>query len=245
MTEGPSVRRYVDYLNYSKGRKVKKIMFSYKKLKEYESKLKGKVFHKADSLGKNLVLFIGSYAIRIHFMMYGSMKMDYSEIKNPRFIRVHMEIGSKNYYIYAAPVIEVLKKNDEKILGLLSSRSRDILSDEFSIDEAILKLRNYSGEEIAPLLLDQNILAGVGNIYKNEALFYAQINPKTLVKDLNDDDLKRIIVHAQDLMKIAVHGKMRWLVFRQTNRPCKACNTPIKQFKQNGRWTYWCTLCQK
>lgn len=244
ITEGNSVKRYVDYLNESKGKTVEKITFSYKKLKEYEDILTNDKFHGADSLGKNLMLFIGDYVIRIHFMMYGTMKLNYSEIKNPRFIRVHLSVSDKNYYIYAAPVIEITKKDDHKIVELLNSKDRDILADEFLIDKAIRKLRKYDNDEIAPLLLDQNILAGVGNIFKNEALYHARVNPRTLVKNLSDEKLKEIVEHTRRLMKIAIHNKSTWLVFRQTNRLCKICNTPIKQFKQKGRWTYWCTSCQ-
>lgn len=149
-----------------------------------------------------------------------------------------------------------LSPNQEK------PRGKDILSSDFSLkyfQSLILK----SQRPIKQLLLDQNKLAGIGNIYANEALFLAKINPKA--RNLNLEQSKKLyrallktihlgIKHqgssASDQMYILPNGltgkhQNYLMVYQKEKQPCINCQTPIKKIKQGGRSSFYCPNCQK
>jgi len=141
-------------------------------------------------------------------------------------------------------------------------RGKDILSSDFSLNyfqSLILK----SQRPIKQLLLDQNKLAGIGNIYANEALFLAKINPRA--RNLNLKQSKKLyrallktinlgIKHqgssASDQMYILPNGttgkhQNYLMVYQKEKQPCLNCQTPIKKIKQGSRSSFYCPNCQK
>ena len=116
---------------------------------------------------------------------------------------------------------------------------------------------------IKTVLLDQSIIVGIGNIYANEILFLAGINPMISVKDLNDKNLSDIIIYTREVLQRAinmggttirsytsvdgVHGlfQQELYVHGQENKQCKKCKNTIIKIKVGGRGTYYCPSCQK
>jgi endonuclease-8 len=135
----------------------------------------------------------------------------------------------------------------------------DFLAEEFDIGEAMRRIRERPEEEIADVLLNQRVVAGIGNEYKNEVLFIARINPFTRVRDLTDEQLTRILQTARKLMianvtkrssgrvtTFSLDPSQEKYVFSRGGKPCRRCGTPIRYVKQglHARGTYWCERCQ-
>jgi endonuclease-8 len=93
-------------------------------------------------------------------------------------------------------------------------------------------------------------MAGVGNIYRSEALFAARVYPFTRVADLSHDDLTRVVRAAVALLRSSVHrGLARHggnRVYLRTGQPCRRCGTPIRRAETADlpRATFWCPRCQ-
>jgi endonuclease-8 len=140
----------------------------------------------------------------------------------------------------------------------------DILKPDFDASEAIRRLRDPSraAMTIAEALLDQRALAGIGNIYKNEALWLERVSPFVPVAAVDDETLGRLVSTARRVMlanatgtggpiRITTSGDRvapgRANVYGRTGRPCRRCATPIASTQQGTtlpRTTYWCPTCQ-
>ena len=123
----------------------------------------------------------------------------------------------------------------------------DLLKDDFDADEALRRVREHPGEEIANVLLNQRVMAGIGNIWKSESLFARGVNPFKRVKDIDDAALERIFLAARALLKQSATGQRAALsVYSRGGQPCRRCGTAIESRKQgpDARLTYWCPRCQ-
>jgi endonuclease-8 len=142
----------------------------------------------------------------------------------------------------------------------------DLLSDEFRTSEAVQRIRERGTTPIADALLNQRVVAGLGNVYKSEVLFMCRVNPFTLVRDVGDDKLAAIVDTAQQVLRANVSEALAPMTtysgFRKTTRrasprerlwvygrarlPCRRCGTPVRIRKQglDARLTYWCPECQ-
>ena len=136
----------------------------------------------------------------------------------------------------------------------------------FSDDFNSYYLKKYftnKKRSIKSSLLDQRTVAGVGNIYADETLFDAGINPKTESRNLNKDELNRLCNSLVKILKISIgvggttfsdfrdlegingnYGGQAW-VYRRGGKPCKKCGEKILREKICGRSTHWCPNCQK
>ena len=118
-------------------------------------------------------------------------------------------------------------------------------------------------KSIKEVLLDQTIIAGIGNIYANEILFLSKINPEKKACELNKKNLENIIKYTKEILEKAikeggttirtytssqgVHGRFQQHLFvhGKENEPCQVCGKTIKKIKVGGRGTYYCPNCQK
>jgi len=112
-------------------------------------------------------------------------------------------------------------------------------------------------------LLDQTVVAGVGNIYANEACFLAAVNPRVMVSELTDVQFKKlhkgVVESLQNGIKHGGSSKTHFVdpegkrgsfldfafVYGRDKMPCKRCGTGIKKIKLGGRGTFYCPDCQK
>ena len=114
-------------------------------------------------------------------------------------------------------------------------------------DEAIRRIRERADIEIADVLLNQRVIAGIGNIYKSEVLFECGIDPFKRVGALDDENLKKIVKKARAMLKRSTRERPRFLVYERAGQPCRKCGTRIESRKQgpDARTTYWCPKCQR
>jgi formamidopyrimidine-DNA glycosylase len=136
------------------------------------------------------------------------------------------------------------------------------LSSEFTSSEFAIRLQKRSNSNIKAVLLDQAIIAGVGNIYADESLFAAKIHPETKVKDLKTAKLTLLFKELQAVLRLSIEKggstdrnyvdaegkKGSYLsfakVFRKDGKPCPRCGTIIQKIRVAGRGTHVCPTCQ-
>jgi endonuclease-8 len=170
-------------------------------------------------------------------------------------IRAVLKTGTWVAVGYRLGIVELIPTAEEhRVVGHLGP---DLLGADWDLEEALSRLRKDPDISIAEALLDQRNLAGIGNLYKNEALFVSGINPWTKVSEL--EDLPKLIDKARRMLKLntvhwaqattgnASRGQQHW-VFERAGRPCRRCGTRVEAAEQGpagaARLTYWCPVCQ-
>jgi endonuclease-8 len=146
--------------------------------------------------------------------------------------------------LWNGPVLE-LRRNGARISHL----GPDILDDPPDLDAMVARFRAQpSSREIGDALLDQRLVAGIGNLWKAEALWAARVSPWRELGDVSDDELRETLEAAHRLMRVSVEGtRPLRRCYRRAGRPCPRCSTPIRSFPQGeaARTAYWCPSCQR
>jgi formamidopyrimidine-DNA glycosylase len=137
------------------------------------------------------------------------------------------------------------------------------LSDLFTAKEFIQRVRRRANTSIKAAILDQTVLAGVGNIYADESLFMAKVHPATKVKDVSDHKLKLLLTSIKEVLQLSIdkggssdknyvdaegrRGSYLGFaqVFKRQGQPCLRCGRVIEKTRVAGRGTHVCTFCQK
>jgi endonuclease-8 len=217
-----------------------------------------------EPLGKHMVIrFDNGLALHTHLRMAGTWHR-YAPGEHWRLpawrAKVVLEVPEHVVVCFNAPVAELMPDRAIDLHPAMLSLGPDLLSEHFDSDQAFERLRGCSDREIAEALLDQRVMAGIGNVYKSEVLFIECVNPWTPVSALQDATLHALIATARRLLvenvqtnnphRITTRGDPRargslW-VYGRANRPCTRCGTPIRTRRQGGlnRPTYWCASCQ-
>ncbi|WP_411107502.1 Fpg/Nei family DNA glycosylase [Streptomyces sp. cmx-4-9] len=160
---------------------------------------------------------------------------------------------------YRLPVLELLRTAEEdRAVGHLGP---DLLGPDWDPGRATANLLAAPARPLGEALLDQRNLAGIGNVYKSELCFMAQVTPWTPVGTLPVDTLSRLASAAQRVLAANVGeqskrsggrrnttGSLRpghdLFVYGRARRPCLRCGTPVREAPQDDRPTYWCPQCQ-
>lgn len=149
----------------------------------------------------------------------------------------------------------------ESVITGLSRLGLDPFSKDFSDEYLALKLQNRRSP-IKNALLDQSIVAGIGNIYADEALFKSQIRPETLCTDLQLGQISRLRTAIIQVLEASIaaggttfsnflnvqgvngnYGGVAW-VYNRAGLPCRICGTPIQRLRLAGRSAHFCPQCQ-
>lgn len=212
------------------------------------------------SQGKNVIIsFDNGLALRGHLRMFGTWHVYRPGdpwTKPEREARLVLEVDGAVVVNFSAPVIELIEERALAHHGPLASLGPDLLDDAFDAEEALRRLRDPSraGVTIGDAIMDQQVMAGVGNIWKHETLFRCGLNPWRLVGDLDDEALRALILKAQELLRAAVgkenaSGSSRrpaMHVYMRAGQPCRRCSTILRSAPQglDIRRTAWCPKCQ-
>lgn len=137
------------------------------------------------------------------------------------------------------------------------------LSDLFTYKEFIQRIRRRANTSVKAAILDQTVLAGVGNIYADESLFMAKIHPATKVKNVSEAKLKLLLASIKEVLQLSIdkggssdrnyvdaegrRGSYLGFaqVFKRTGQPCLRCGRIIEKTRVAGRGTHVCVYCQK
>nr|MDQ2630914.1 DNA glycosylase [Actinomycetota bacterium] len=124
----------------------------------------------------------------------------------------------------------------------------DILAEEFDLDAVIAAMRADPTRGLGDALLDQHLVAGIGNIFKSEACFAARVDPWRPIGDVSDEELRAVLAAAREQMLAAVEtgGRHSFRVYKRRQGSCPSCRGPISSRGQGdaNRTTYWCPRCQ-
>lgn len=160
-------------------------------------------------------------------------------------------------WIKLFPTIEVPNIDFMKKLG------PEPLADDFTAQDFLARIQTRPGTTIKAALLDQTVIAGVGNIYADESLYAAKIHPATRVKNVSTAKLKLLFAALKTVLLLSIEkggstdknyinaeGKRgSYLsfakVFRKNGQPCPKCGTIIEKIRVAGRGTHICPRCQK
>jgi len=257
MTEGPSAKYKSILIEKSVGRQVLKDIYAKtRKAMIKPERLVGKTLDGTDTYGKNILLYFSRYAIRIHLMMYGTIHIyDPGEplLKPQSMVRLDLKFEKKRVVVYNAPIIEIDYKS-RIIKRLKKTLGEDPLRDDWNPERAVRLILKHKNRKIGDVLLDQGVIAGIGNILRNEILFRARIHPERLVKELSIDEARRVVEIARELSMEFLERKMRGerlrpilYVYNKYGKPCRICGRPIKYYRQkpHNRKTFVCEYCQK
>jgi formamidopyrimidine-DNA glycosylase len=149
--------------------------------------------------------------------------------------------------------VRLLSKDELGPDSRWGSLGPDPLRSDFSSREFLRRLSSKPAREIGEGLLDQTVISGVGNILRIEALFAAKIHPRRRVGDLTAQDRRRLIRWIKKFMKQWLDEKWqdddtekeKWIrIYRGSGKPCPRCGGKVESFRQGGRITFACCLCQ-
>lgn len=174
--------------------------------------------------------------------------------------RVVLEVPGHVVVCFNAPVAELMPARATALHPALAALGPDLITADFDADQAFTRLRARADVEIAEALLDQRVMAGIGNVYKSETLFIERINPWTHVASLTDEQVQKVIATAHRLLlenaapgrpqrtttRGDPHAHGNEYVYGRAHKPCTRCATPIRVQRQGAlnRSTYWCPKCQ-
>lgn len=196
------------------------------------------------SWGKHFLIELPERTLRIHFMLFGSYRINERKDAAPRLSLAFEDGGEFNFY--ACSVRELTAP-----LSALYDWRSDVMSDQWKPALALKKLRAVPDKLACDALLDQNIFSGVGNIIKNEVLFRLHIHPLSRVGALPPAKLRELVKQARQYSfefkewKQAFVLKQHWLV--HTRRLCPRCERPLSkaQLGTTRRRSFFCERCQK
>jgi endonuclease-8 len=204
--------------------------------------IKGRTVQRVRSVGKNLIIeFSGDLSLRTHLRMNGSWHL-YRAGERWRKKRDDMRIVIATADFEAVGFnIPVAELNSELAVG------PDLLGKTLDVDEVVRRIREHASEEIGSVLLNQHLVAGIGNIYKSEVLYVCSINPFTRVETLDDTALQRIMKKGRAILQRSTRERPRFQVYERGGQPCRKCGSRIEYKKQGPeiRGTYWCPKCQR
>jgi formamidopyrimidine-DNA glycosylase len=235
-------------------------------------RISGRAIRELDRRGKYLLLRLDSKAGQgpltwiVHLRMTGGLlhSRDGCETLTgeDRFVRARFKLddGAELCYADVRKLGTMWLVDDEaSVVGKLGPEP---LSDAFTADE----LRQRLAGRVAPVkavLLDQHAVAGIGNIYADEALFVAGVRPSKPARRLSRPAVERLHRAVREVLSEALSDRgssfrdyvdaegeqgmhqLRVKVFRRTGQPCYACGSAIKRVKVGGRSTHYCPRCQR
>ena len=202
----------------------------------------GRRLEAVEAVGKNLILrFEGGVTVRSHLRMSGSWRV--AAAGDPVFGRPWLVLrGSRaQALLYGGRVLE-LNTRAVRRLG------PDILAPEPDFDRMLANLRRGDqGREVGDALLDQRLVAGIGNMWKAESLWHARVSPWRTVGDVPDEELRAALDAAARLMRSSVEtGREEVAITHRAGMPCPRCGTLVRSRGQgdDNRTAYWCPVCQ-
>jgi endonuclease-8 len=206
-------------------------------------RLDGRRLLGVEAVGKNLLLrFEGGLVLRSHLRMSGRWQVrarGEAVRGTPWLVLAGRE---REAVLWNGPVLELTARGTRRL-------GPDILADPPDLAAMVGNLRGeHQARELGDALLDQRLVAGIGNLWKAESLWRARVSPWLPLGDATDDELERVLHEAARLMRASVEGRREErAVYRKAGRPCPRCRESIRSRGQgdDNRTAYWCPGCQR
>jgi endonuclease-8 len=204
-------------------------------------RINGLRLERVEAVGKNLLLtFEGGLVLRSHLRMRGRWRVLPAEQRPFGTPWLVLRGREAQAVLWNGPVLELGRGMPARVARL----GPDIMDDPPDFDEMLARLRAVdAGRELGEALLDQLLVAGIGNKWKAEALWSAELSPWLRLRDVSDAALRSALGAAAEAMRA---GRRRREVYRRAGLPCRRCSTVIRSRAQGdaARMAYWCPACQ-
>ena len=275
MPEGDTIYRTARVLGRAlTGRVVTRFESGYAVLTaaEDQESFVGQTVTEVEARGKwLLVRFSDGRVLATHMLMSGSWHIYRPGERwqaSRRDLRVLLETEAYVAAGFRIPVAKVFTEESLERAGGIPRPERDVLSGEFDAAAAVERLRGRTGEALADVLLNQRVLAGVGNVFKSEICFLAGLSPFVRMEQLTEAEVRRVVELAVKLLAanvledsgdtvVTFQGRKRrtthaadlgenlW-VYGRRDEACRRCGEVVRRCLQgpDARVTYWCPRCQ-
>ena len=230
----------------------------------------GRTIESVSARGKHLLMaFSGNLVLRTHLRMCGSWHIYPAGARwqrPARDMRVLVATADACAVGFNIPIAELLSGRDLARHDQLRALGPDLLGEPFDRGETLRRIRARGRDPIAEVLLNQRVVAGIGNVFKSEILFLAGLHPFTPVAACPDADLERIVDLSREQLAANVMSRSQTLsrasgrrttrsldpnatlwVYSRGGKPCRRCGTAVLSRKTglDARVTYWCPACQR
>jgi endonuclease-8 len=204
-------------------------------------RLDGLRLERVQAVGKNLVLgFEGGLVLRSHLRMNGRWRVQAAGTEPFGTPWLVLRGRERQAVLWNGPVLELTRGRSPTVARL----GPDVMAEPPDLDGMLARLRAADpGREVGEALLDQRLVAGIGNMWKAEALFAVAISPWRRLGELSDDELHTLLAAAARLMQ---SPRRPHRVYRRAGRPCLRCGAIVRSYPQGdaARTAYWCPRCQ-
>jgi endonuclease-8 len=241
------------------GRPVTRIEGTARDVRREGRRLLGRRVESVQSVGKHLLIaFDNGWMLRTHLGMTGSWHV-YPPGDRWRITpgKARAVVGTDDHVAvcFAAPTVELAPA--KTVLQSIDHLGPDLMDADVDFSEIVGRARKSDAPTVADLLLDQRVMAGVGNVYKSEVLFIDRLHPDTPPDALDDDGVERLARLAARLLRAnrdtsarsttgsRSDGRRLW-VYGRHRRQCRRCPSSITSATHGDldRVTYWCPRCQ-
>ncbi len=231
--------------------------------RDLEAILPGKKIQEAKRVGKYLVLDLdNSFHLTFHLKIYGRLLIDPLKIpfNDPLRVTFHLVSGKQIRLIDRSNIASIFLLNDQELAELKAKHGPDPFSD--SVEDFRDQLKEIPGMVIKEAILKPKVVAGVGNIYADEALFLSKISPLRKAGSLTDQEASILFTNIKivldqgikyrgtsieswyDTSGVPGENQNHLKVYGQEGKPCLSCGNPIKLIELAGRRTYFCPIDQ-
>lgn len=261
--------------SYLENRQIKGAVVRCEKLRwpiplNLDKTLRGQKIHAVNRRAKYLLIVCDTGTLIIHLGMSGSLR-----ILRPNNLQAIEMPGKHDHFDLIADNQMVLRLRDPRRFGsvlwyhgdimqhsLLQHLGPEPLSLDFNARHLYQRSRGRQ-VNIKSMLMDNTIVVGVGNIYANEALFHAGINPKRAIGGIGLHRYEKLVQSVKDILAKAIQAggsslrdfvnsdgkpgyfQQQYWVYGRSGLPCRNCDTPIKKVKQGQRSSFFCPACQR
>lgn len=232
---------------------------------QFKQALQGETIRSMKRKGKFLMFYLDHYVLVSHLRMEGKYRVveGGTEVDKHTHVIFHFTDGTELRYqdVRKFGTMHLFSIGEEFLEKPLIQLGPDPFEADYTLAYLVEKLQRTT-RPVKAALLDQTLIAGLGNIYVDEVLFLSFVHPEQRANTLTDEQIERIWEYAKDVLHKAVlqggttirsyvdgQGEMGMFqqslyVYGQEEKDCKKCGTPIEKMKVAGRGTHICPACQ-
>lgn len=267
MPEGPEIRRAAQAVHHAVAGLPLRLTLAHPKLLPMAHALQGAVVESVSARSKAmLTCFSTGDVLYSHNQLYGEWVVGRpDEPLLGRAIRLVLDTGALRAVLYSATDLAWLRRGHESQHPYLASLGPEVLDDRTSVRQIAARLAMFPRRRMADALLDQRVLAGLGNYLRSEIAFAARLNPWRRLGELTDAERHRLAsaVHQITHRSFRTGGvcvptalyraqrtagdsfeAARFYVFDRAQQPCRACGASIERAMLGGRKLFVCVACQ-
>jgi endonuclease-8 len=240
--EGPEVRIAAEDIAGFRGRLIRKACGN---AKIDMGQIEGKTIKDIFSRGKQLLLDLGEFHIRVHFMMFGSYRVNEERGDWKPRLALDLENGKVRFYNCSVRLV------DGRLKEPAYDPEIDITGNLWNPRRVLSLVAGRGSEEICDVLMDQEIFAGVGNMIKNEALYLARVHPLSRTSAIPQAKMEELLGHTRAFSMKLLGAERRGQGIRgifdvYRLRKCGSCGGKISMKKtgRRNRLSFFCPICQ-